>query len=302
MSEVIAAAKSMPVRLRARSVSGSLPLRSGVAAQRWRVLAVFERACNLLLPTFDAGPAVVASLVWPALGDGPGNIVVPGDLDWRTRLAAGDTLIYERERLWGDGVDVALAGAVRRSSRPPWERYRVADMAARRGAALACAQQCAPAGSLLQLLPGAETAACDMWLKAAQRALVAADAGRRDDLSYLRSLAEELAGLGPGLTPAGDDFLAGIMLWLWCAVPAPEALCRAIVERAAPRTNRLSAAFLRSAAAGECGVAWHRLLRVLAPPPVGGLAVAVRAVLRHGHTSGADALAGFLWMARPLLP
>jgi len=121
----------------------------------------------------------------------------------------------------------------------------------------------------------------------------------RGDLERLREGTIRLAGLGGGLTPAGDDFLAGAMVWAWLAHPAPQSFCHAVVEAAAPRTTVLAAALLRAAARGECSAPWHALLAALS----GGLssegaeariAAAVQQVLACGATSGADALAGFL--------
>jgi len=50
--------------------------------------------------------------------------------------------------------------------------------------------------------------------------------------------------------------------------------------------------------AGECDAAWHDLLAVLAEDRASGLEAAVRAVLAHGATSGADMLAGFVYPMR----
>jgi hypothetical protein len=105
-----------------------------------------------------------------------------------------------------------------------------------------------------------------------------------------------LAGLGGGLTPAGDDFLTGVMLWAWLAHPEPQGFCRSLLEASAARTTMLSAAFLRCVAAGECSAAWHALLAALDGGSERQLADAVKSVLSFGHTSGADALAGFVWM------
>jgi hypothetical protein len=105
-----------------------------------------------------------------------------------------------------------------------------------------------------------------------------------------------LAGLGGGLTPAGDDFLTGVMLWAWLTHLEPQGFCRRLFEASAARTTMLSAAFLRSAAEGECSAAWHDLLAALDGGPEQQLAEAVASVLSFGHTSGADALAGFVGM------
>jgi hypothetical protein len=115
--------------------------------------------------------------------------------------------------------------------------------------------------------------------------------------SLLPAAVAQLAGLGSGLTPAGDDFLVGAMLWGWLAHPQPQRFCAALAEPAVSRTTVLSAAFLQAAARGECSDVWHRLLQVLAAGQERRLVAAVTAILAHGQTSGADALAGFLWLA-----
>jgi hypothetical protein len=121
-------------------------------------------------------------------------------------------------------------------------------------------------------------------------------AGWTYDMAQLQEGAIRLAGLGRGLTPSGDDFLTGVMLWAWLAHVKPHSVCRALVDAAADRTTTLSAAFLRAAARGECMAAWHRLLFALSEGSDEELAAAVGTVLAYGATSGTDALAGFLWM------
>jgi hypothetical protein len=86
------------------------------------------------------------------------------------------------------------------------------------------------------------------------------------------------------------------MLWAWVAHPTPATFCSEMVQVAAPRTTTLSAAFLRSAARGECSPAWHQLLAALVKTD-SDLTASIRDVLAHGATSGADTLAGFLYAA-----
>jgi len=65
---------------------------------------------------------------------------------------------------------------------------------------------------------------------------------------------------------------------------------------AAPRTTTLSAAFLQAAAQGECSQSWHILLTTLSTGTATEIEEAVQQVLTHGATSGADTLAGFLYL------
>jgi hypothetical protein len=102
--------------------------------------------------------------------------------------------------------------------------------------------------------------------------------------------------LGGGLTPAGDDFLLGALYALWVARPSEQAtaLGEVIVASAIPRTSRLSAAWLEAAARGEAGQPWHTLVGALASDDSQVIDRAAHGILGVGHTSGADALAGFV--------
>jgi len=173
---------------------------------------------------------------------------------------------------------VALGGAAVWEPRPDWVALR------RQRAAIE--KQCSP------LRPHATS------IPRTRQAVQALRAGWDGNLSQLAWGAARLAGLGPGLTPAGDDFLVGVMLWAWLANPDPAAFCRVVAETAAPRTTTLSAAWLRAAAQGQCSAAWHQLLAVLSNKEP--LEPAVQNVLAHGATSGADTLAGFLGLAAGL--
>jgi len=92
----------------------------------------------------------------------------------------------------------------------------------------------------------------------------------------------ELIGLGPGLTPEGDDVVAGVAAVV-ASGPWPEALREAwlgalLGADLRRRTTALSATLLELAAAG------------MGPEPlqalVGGRMAALDRLLRVGHTSG----------------
>jgi len=108
-----------------------------------------------------------------------------------------------------------------------------------------------------------------------------------------------LAGLGPGGTPAGDDFLVGVMAAIWLL--GNEAHAPAIAQTAAPRTSALSAAFLRAAGHGEFIAPWHALLEALAVGDLVQVEKAAMQVESFGASSGADALDGFILAGRFLL-
>ena len=101
----------------------------------------------------------------------------------------------------------------------------------------------------------------------------------------------DLVGLGPGLTPSGDDVLAGALATLDALAErnAHAALARAIVDAPSGLTSPLSECLLRAAAAGHVGDSLGRAVS----SAVAGEPDAAVAVLRQvGHSSGWDMLAG----------
>lgn len=102
---------------------------------------------------------------------------------------------------------------------------------------------------------------------------------------------DALIGLGPGLTPAGDDFVGGAMIALraFGENAGHAALADRIAAWALPlaeeRTNRISRAHLQCAAAGEGHEALHAYLESFSRRDLARLA-------RLGHSSGLDAAAG----------
>ncbi|HEY6821894.1 MAG TPA: DUF2877 domain-containing protein [Burkholderiales bacterium] len=111
----------------------------------------------------------------------------------------------------------------------------------------------------------------------------------------LEQEAEALLGLGPGITPSGDDYLGGVLVALRLSGRTTQAqsLWRWLEPRIAGRTSTLSAAHLAAAAEGEGHEALHECLRTL----VGGgrpWEIVLAGLDAMGDCSGWDALAGAL--------
>ena len=96
------------------------------------------------------------------------------------------------------------------------------------------------------------------------------------------------------MTPAGDDYLQGAIHALWAKQNEERAsrMGEAIAGEATPRTNAVSAEWLRAAARGEAGADWHMLAQAIATNQQ--VEHTMIRLLHRGHTSGADAMAGFL--------
>jgi hypothetical protein len=233
------------------SVAGRFA-REAAAAGEGEVCAVFRRSFYALFPG-----GRYACIGEPSLGRGPLNaLVLSIEIP-----SLGEKISLQAENSW----------------LPPVQRG-IPDVAAIRAAARA------PEDGLGGLVTGRHNALTEH----AQPALEAVE--RWLGGHTLAQEAERLVGLGPGLTPSGDDYLGGVMVALRMDERGAQAdaLWRWLEPRLAERTSAISAAHLAAAAQGEAHEALHAVLAGADPALLDGV----------GHCSGWDALAGALAVYR----
>jgi len=110
--------------------------------------------------------------------------------------------------------------------------------------------------------------------------------------------AQMLIGLGPGLTPSGDDYLGGLLIALHAFERRPQALgLWRWLEPRLKRTSAISAAHLAAAAQGEGHEALHACLHALCDRGADWTRT-LEQVANVGHVSGWDALAGIAAVAK----
>jgi hypothetical protein len=123
------------------------------------------------------------------------------------------------------------------------------------------------------------------WQESVEPAL--SSIGRLAPFDALKSAAGALGGLGPGLTPAGDDILSGV-LFAFRAMggatvePALVAVARSV------RTSDLSTALLDAAARGFHIEPVHDLMMVAVAGDANAAAKSAGELDRFGSSSGAD--------------
>ncbi|MCL4863902.1 MAG: DUF2877 domain-containing protein [Caldilineaceae bacterium] len=255
----------------------------------WSVLSSHRHSCNLINQHGN-----LLALVTPTHGNGPFHVVTPlatlPELSPHTAVHVGAMMI----QLPAFRID--LRGT------PPWspqlaclhtQEQTVGSV--HRCCHILCEVMSHQPSPLVACGPNTPSAAL---ARLAQPALVALHTGLiAGDLAQIAHAARRLAGLGPGLTPAGDDFLVGWMAALWLAGTwiglEPGTICAAVGATAAPHTTRLSAAWLTHAAAGRFGEAWHTLAAALAHGSLNAIQSGLLRIRDTGVTSGRDALAGF---------
>ena len=265
-----------------------------------RVIASFRRCLYL-----ENARGRVACAGEASIGPGPLNALCEraGDADFRetapgSRAIIGDGLIRLET---GADIDASRAEAWRPPPLPGgWSPARL-------GRSLALLAEWTGEGGrregLAPLVPriagGAEASGGGALAEMARRGVDELEAWLSDALSGERTPAYSLAGgsligLGPGLTPSGDDFWCGAMLALR-ALGRLDVLAKIsapLLGAAKARTNAISRAHLACAAAGQGAEALREAISAMGMADAARLRSALRALEDVGSSSGLDALAG----------
>jgi hypothetical protein len=222
-----------------------------------------------------------------ALPAQPGAVCLaaPPGLDFSALVAPGAVAACRAGVLRiGSALAIDLRGAAVWSARLPCFSWGSASEAAW-DAAWTCWREAPAHGAWAAVARG---------LAAAQAAI-----GARDPAALVAA-AGTLLGVGPGLTPSGDDALVGLLAALDCTVrsdPSLAPMCEATaswVRGSARRTTAVSRAYLLHAAEGRFGAQWIALAEALATGDPGRAKRATRAALALGASSGADGVGGLL--------
>ena len=277
---------------------GPVALRVLGEGARGKVRAVFETSFYVSL---DAGWAAIGPT---RLGAGPLNLlceVWSSAAPLAAQVRCGDSAWVEHGSLHAGALAIACAGAEPWWPEPP-APWHFASLA--RGLALATdnlASQPIAGLGLLGLDSGDRPLP---MLASAVAPLRYLDHLLRQDDAAARPIAADaiapLVGLGPGLTPSGDDYLGGVLVALAAIgrTGLRDRLWRALAPLLAQRTVDISRAHLAAAAEGFGSACLHRALNAILAGAADDIAVAIAALASVGHTSGMDALAGVLAVLR----
>jgi len=236
------------------------------------ILHIFDYVCNLINERGE-----ILSIVTPKIGNGPFNLVIEDDVCFSEHLNLRSPISNSPRQLDLGSLTINTADAKTWNPRPNWEMLH-----ARRADILT---------QLLSLsIPYNQASIPNSPLSNLSYALIEAD------IPTAKTVASQLAGLGQGLTPSGDDYLMGTIYAAFIIHPidAATSLASEIAESAAPLTTSLSAAWLGSAGKGQAGVLWHEFFDALLSTNTGRIYAAIDKIIPIGETSGTDALAGFI--------
>ena len=259
-----------------------------------KVLGRHAHAYNIELATSH-----VITLVDDTVGNGPLNIVVNDLSPIRASGLRFEEVFLDKTHLQIGSIDISLIEAVLWDPRPDWRRLRKAcEMSPiHLDQALKFSRRHAAPGSMLDLLSPVPSGPSHNAFEQSlfdefSKIIHGMQTGKQNSL---RSGAAALSGLGSGLTPAGDDFLLGIMLFAWLRRDSATRICRRLADAAGQQTTGLSASLLNQAALGHCSNDWHNLFESMSADDDALIDQSIAALVSCGHTSGSDALAGFIW-------
>jgi len=248
-----------------------------------RVHSVFAQACNLACND--------ALLTLQSRGDGPATLRLASGtrVDLRNHFDVGERVDCGAGCARTSRVELCLLHAtVWRPAKPgprqPWARIEAHLGNARAALSRRRAKQ-------RNVLDGA----------AAEPAAALGDACRALDCERAVRHASCLIGWGEGLTPAGDDFLVGLIAGLDVLADGDQRRLRfhaalaAAIAAGAERTTPIAAQCLRLAARGHCSESLLRLRdALLCEDEEGVVGTALDDALDIGATSGADTVSGLL--------
>ena len=256
-------------------------------SRRPRLLHIFDRACYLIDERGE-----VLSIVTPQLGDGPFNLVIEENICFSEHLGLESEISASPTQLHLGDLSVPIANARIWNPCPDWGKLHAGkgDIG-HRLSQLRMTNYPMPGMEIGFAAARSDSTTADVQSLASKLSSSLAVA----DLPSSLLAARKLAGLGAGLTPAGDDYLMGAIYAVWIAHPfeVAGALAKKIADTAAPLTTSLSAAWLRSAGQGDAGILWHEFFDALLSKDRVRIEESKKKILAVGETSGADALAGF---------
>ncbi len=264
-------------------------------AFRGNIHTVFRNVLNIENETGE-----LFTLATAALGNAPNTLLVATD-DFRIIRADVGTpvTVVDKALTIGDRM-ISLDGTAQWQCRIGGMPLTPDKLRVNAAAVRQCLKAQGIAGGFLSSADGTpfQKATAQALTEAGERLV---DAFGRRNYPEASAAAARLIGLGPGLTPSGDDFLVGLMIVLRTLKVGGsshsrmfDAFCHDIVAIARTNTNAISAITIAKAAKGEVRETVAIFLSSLCFGEGSGWEPGLHAVLNIGSSSGADIVWGIV--------
>ena len=285
---------SLPHRvLQSRSIDAAFLLALEASSFNGRVHSVFTHVINI-----ECASGKLFTLAGSDLDNAPNTAIVDVKGFDAYDIAANDPVTATKGALHvGDDLSVDWTTAtIWRAQLPPY-----ADTDRNLQARLDWVQSYllhkGVHGGFIEQSPSDDAFTRQMGVTLRHRSASLLNALERMNMSTARQHGKSLIGLGPGLTPAGDDFLVG----LFAVLNLPQSPCygwlgggKDVLLHAEQSTNAISLAALAAAANGHVRATISRFIETLISGSLATLTEPLDRVLAIGSTSGSDVVAGIL--------
>ena len=282
------------------------------------VHSVFRRAANVQLGDDNGAQGTLLSLTTPEMPLAPNGLSLdlPSEAAFPALgLTPGAPVLLDQSTLHFPAAQLTVAwrDAARWEPRPPIRagvsRGTLAESLRRLRSLVLTSAGSAGLTPLLWYQDGRTGGVpLDRLIQLALPAALALEqAAATRDAARVGEAAARLAGLGPGLTPSGDDLLAGfVAAWTLAReglgrTARADAVAAAVLQGAASRASTLGRCWLEYGARGEVAEPHGALLAALCDGEARALEARALAVLGIGATSGADWLTGVVLGGRTVL-
>jgi len=248
-----------------------------------RVVSRHQRVVNL-----EDARGMLLALAHPSVGNGPFHLVLAKEVAF-DGLTPGVMGYWDGERLMVGSWQIDVSSAA------SWDPYLIRSHRPIPDSSWRMARRCV--STLLATLPLQADIDVPIWARLQEgvaRLDIAQQAG--GDVAA-REAASLIVGLGPGLTPAGDDVLLGFMARWWMqhsVTRNPSSIIHDLkpVWEEKGKTTRISRAWLNHAAAGRFAEPWHELYAAMTMGDENAICRAIARIAKTGATSGRLALLG----------
>ncbi len=282
------------VTMQARSGDSSFLARVNGAAFAGVVHSAFHRAVNIACLCCGE----LHTLVTDDLDDGPNSLVVAADDFLALGICPGDSV-----RAAGGSLAIAGRAMVTVTGAASWrtpvpETHCPTGLLRRRLAETEAAiWRNGTPGGFIEGMADTEIARLTTRMLHAGADGLALALGRSDTDAALAH-ARRLLGLGPGLTPSGDDFLTGLLaaraLGRQRGDLGSDAFALGVIRLAKTATNPIAYAAIAKAARGEVRERVARLVIALGSAPAAPVSPALTQVLAIGSSSGTEIAFGVI--------
>lgn len=289
-------AKTESVSIVSAAISCDAEFLQYMSSLKWDgyVHSIFDRTVNLQCRTNDE----LYTIANRQVDNAPNTLITDRDSFSHRGLAVGDRVYAEHDRLYVGKALVLTVRDVRvwRSKLPSYPDDE-GNLRSNAAAAASFIEIHGKGGGMKRTSERANAMDQEMGRLLTERSNGLLRALSKGEASLASHYAIQLMGLGPGLTPSGDDFLVGLFAVINLAdgpLQPFRPMCEQVAAVSADRSNPISGMALKKAAAGQVRESIGDFMQHMIHGSKTEVIRSLTRVLDIGSTSGTDIALGLV--------